>query len=264
MNLARANVVLRPRTVGEVLDLACMVCVSGTLGLYARLAAWVLLPGYAGCLALRYALGWHWSLVWLTAIAVGMLVQGVFTVAAGRFLFAESLTVREVLAAFRRRFAAYLGTLLISRFFLAASLFFPFVLPFAWMRSLFVHEASLLEMAGAGAAVKRASRFVQGDGARAFQMLLVLFLAQIGFVVVAEFLGDGVVDTVLQLGDPFESLWQDFISAYSLLGFFASIPFIATARFLLYIDRRTRIDGWDIQLRFMAITANEQPGRLAA
>ena len=29
----------------------------------------------------------------------------------------------------------------------------------------------------------------------------------------------------------------------------------ATARFLAYIDGRTRQDGWDIQLRFMAIAA---------
>jgi hypothetical protein len=262
VNLTRTNVVLRPRAIGEVLDLACMVCVSGTLALYLKLAALLLLPVYAGCLALRYALDWPWLAVWAVAIVYTTIIQGAFTVAAGRYLFAETLTLREVLSTFRRRLGAYLGALFISRLYLAVTIF---VLPLVWMRLLFVHEASLLEMAGANTAVKRSSRFVYGDGARAFQMLLVLVLAQLGFVVVAELLGDGIVDTVLQLGQPFEVLWKNGGSAYALLGFFASIPFFATARFLLYIDRRTRIDGWDIQLRFMAIAASErQPGRLAA
>lgn len=265
MNLTRAHVVLRMRTIGEVLDLACKLCVTGTLGLYLKLAAIVLLPAYAGCLVLRYALGWSWLFVWLVAAGAATIVQGVFTVAAGRYLFAETLTVREVLGVYGRRFGAYLGALIISRFFIGVAALFIVILPFAWMRSLFVHEACLLEMASSGGAVKRASRFVQADGARAFQMLLLLVLAQLGFVLVAELLGHGIVDTVLQLGQPFEVAWRHGGSAYALLGFFASVPYIATARFLLYIDRRTRIDGWDIQLRFMAIAANDaQHRRLAA
>jgi hypothetical protein len=32
-----------------------------------------------------------------------------------------------------------------------------------------------------------------------------------------------------------------------------SAPFVASASFLGYIDMRTRKEGWDIQLRFMAL-----------
>ena len=38
---------------------------------------------------------------------------------------------------------------------------------------------------------------------------------------------------------------------------------VATARFLAYIDGRTRQDGWDIQLRFMAIAAANTPEETA-
>jgi hypothetical protein len=31
------------------------------------------------------------------------------------------------------------------------------------------------------------------------------------------------------------------------------IPYVATARFLAYLDLRTRSEGWDIQTRFAAI-----------
>jgi hypothetical protein len=40
-----------------------------------------------------------------------------------------------------------------------------------------------------------------------------------------------------------------------VIGCFAALPLVATARFLSYIDGRTRQDGWDIQLRFMSLAA---------
>ena len=61
MNLGASAIVLRPRTLGEVLDLACRLSISLALGLYARLSALILLPIFAGCLALRYAAGWPWA-----------------------------------------------------------------------------------------------------------------------------------------------------------------------------------------------------------
>ena len=34
-----------------------------------------------------------------------------------------------------------------------------------------------------------------------------------------------------------------------------TVPFAATCRFLLYINARTRTEGWDVQTRFAAIAA---------
>ena len=44
-----------------------------------------------------------------------------------------------------------------------------------------------------------------------------------------------------------------FVVLALLLGLHLSIPLVATTRFLAYIDNRTRRDGWDIQVRFLAI-----------
>jgi hypothetical protein len=266
MNLGASAIVLRPRTLAETLDLACRLSCSLALGLYLRLAALVLLPCIAGCLALRHALDWSWLSVWAVAITLGAIVQGIFTLAVGRLLFSETLTARQVLGLYARRFGAYVSMLFLSRGLLAlGALPFFLGLPFLWPRVLFVHEASLLEGAGPTDAIRRSGRFVAGRGASAFGTLVALLLTQGGFVIVAEFLGHGLVDEVLQLGKPFGSLLSDGGSPYALAGFFLSVPYVATARFLQYIDSRTRSDGWDVQLRFMAIAAREaEPDREAA
>jgi len=267
VKLDRSLVVLRPRTVAEVLDLACLLCCSLGLRLYARLGAAVLLPGWGLCLVLRYALGWGWLGVWLIALGYATLAQGVFTVAAGQLIFAERLTAREVLGALRGRWGSYLGAMLLSRFVIALSSLTLLLLPLAWIRAMFVPEASLLEGAGAGTASTRAAQLIYGRSSDAFVALMGMLLSQAAFVLVAELLGHGLLGTVLQVGRPFGSLFGDGGSPSALLGLLLAVPFVATARFLQYIDMRTRTDGWDIQLRFMALSARERQkpfGRLAA
>jgi hypothetical protein len=265
MNLANAMVVLRPRTLSEVLDLTCRFCLSIALRLYLKLFACVLLPCFAGCLLLRYMLEWSWLSVWMVAIAWGTVIQGVFTAAAGRLLFAESAGVRQVLGGFRSRLFPYLGSLLMSRLFMAAAFLVAFVpVFFAWTRMLFLYEASLLEGAKAYDALLRSTRFVRGRGMEAFLVLLSLLLAQGAAIVATEFLGDALLDDVLLLGKPLGALFTDGGSPMALLGFLLSIPYVATARFLSYIDSRTRNDGWDIQVRFMAIAAKEASEQRAA
>jgi hypothetical protein len=189
----------------------------------------------------------------------------VFTVAVGRLLFSEELGAGQVLRLFGKRLGAYLGMLIASRTLLALSAL-PFLIgvPFLWPRLLFVYEASLLEGAGATAAVQRSARFITGRAAEVLGALLALIVTQAGIVACVELLGQGLVQEVLQLGAPFGALFWDGGSPYALAGFFLSIPYVATARFLHYIDARTRSDGWDVQLRFMAIAAREGEGKVAA
>ncbi|CAN5747553.1 hypothetical protein BH11MYX4_BH11MYX4_30880 [soil metagenome] len=33
------------------------------------------------------------------------------------------------------------------------------------------------------------------------------------------------------------------------------IPYVATARFFIYLNVRTRVEGWDVQTRFAALAA---------
>jgi hypothetical protein len=265
VNLGASAIVLRPRTLAEVLDLACRLSMSLALGLYARLAAILLLPIFAGCLALRYAAGWPWAAVWPVAVASGALVQGVFTVGVGRLLFSEELGAGPVLRLFGRRLGAYLGMLFLSRGLLVASAL-PLLLglPFAWPRVCFAYEACLLEGAGPVQAILRSSRFVFDRALLVLAFLVTIVLTQAGILIVTELLCQGLISEVLQLGKPFGSLFSDGGSPYALAGLLLSFPYAATARFLHYIDGRTRSDGWDIQLRFMAIVMADGERREAA
>jgi hypothetical protein len=266
MNLARCQVVLRARGIGEILDLASLIAFSHALGLYARLAIFALLPAYGACLALRYALGLDWVFVWLIAVPMASYCQGVFTIAAGRWLFAEGIGVGHVLKAFAARAVSFFGAWFIrwmALAFLTLMGLLPGALPGTLL--LFVPEAALLELASPFEAQGRSSQCSRFDRGRALLMWACLALSVLAFVGLAEVLCDGLVDGILQLGEPFETLWPDGGSPYALLGLFLSAPYVATARFLMYIDGRTRGDGWDIQVKFMAISRQMEAagGRLA-
>lgn len=263
MNLADARVVLRPRGEGELLDLAALWCFGADRLLYARLAAIVSVPSLLVCVAARWVLDGSWLQVWLLAAAMATLSQGVFTVATSRALFERDVSAWTIVRQFMGRVPAYVGALLVTRLILAAGALMVVLLPGAWARVAFVHEACLLEGASSLTAAERAWRMARHRGVDLLLLLGGLGLALVASIGGVELLGHGLVEFVLQLGRPFGSLLSDGGSLYALIGFHVAIPYIAVARFLGYVDQRTRGDGWDIQLRFMALVAqgSETPGR---
>jgi hypothetical protein len=242
--------------VAEVLDLACRLTFSAGLSLYGRLAAWVILPVFAGLLALHYAAGVAWGWIWVLSFLAAVFVEAPFTIAASRLMFGEAPTVRQVLSLWGKRLGGYLWAMLLKALYLTLAAA-AFVLPLLSVRpnGVFVTEASVLEQAGAGEAWSRSKRLVLGRSSEAMAALFAWDIARISFVGAAELLFQGVVDDILQLGRPFGALFDDGVTPYALVGLLLSTPFVATARFLQYIDTRTRGDGWDIQVKFMAIMA---------
>jgi hypothetical protein len=262
VNLDAATIVLRPRGVGEVVDLSVRFCMGPAMGSYLRLGGWVLAPSYAACLALHFVVGWRWSAVWLLAAILSVVLQAPFTIAVSRILFSESVTPAQVLRVLWNHGRPYVGALgLLLGFTLIASPTLVLV-PWAYGRLLFLDEVALLEGVSKGQ-LARCRQLTTGRSAL-FGFLLALWAGRLGCVFVAELLGHAIVDDILQLGQPFGTLFEDGGSPYALLGFFVSIPFAATACFLQYIDTRTRSDGWDIQLRFIAITSREVAARRVA
>lgn len=253
MNLADARLVLRPRSQAELLDLAAQWCFSRDWALYTRLSAMVLLPSLSVCIVARWLGEWTWPQVWGLAIALATLSQGVFTVATSRALFERDVVATDVLRRFGQRLPSYLGALVITRLMLMVGAMTVLLLPWAWGKVVFVHEASLLEGSSSFRATERAWNMARSH---ATQLLLLLggMASALAFAVsAAELLGHGLVEFVLQLQRPFGSLWDDGGSLYALVGFHVAIPYLAVARFLGYVDQRTRGDGWDLQLRLMAL-----------
>ena len=247
MNLTEARIVLRPRGLLESLDLTFRFIWTLGRRLYTHLWMVLMLPTCALLCVAALVAEWPWWQVWFLAWACGGLLQGAFSLGASRLLFAEKVTRKETLKAYRGRLPSYIGARLLS---------WLYVIPFLLSRTVFVPEVIYLEGAGPRAALSRSARAVAWQSGTALEARFFLAISALVFVFVFEMLGQAFVGGLLQLGEPLGSLFSDqAISAYALFGYFASIPFTATARFLFYINLRTVTDGWDIQVRFLALAA---------
>lgn len=259
MNLGQVNITIRQRSVLESIDLSLPFSLRLGRRVYPRLALWTLLPAWLCCVGIGYSFSVHWGWLWLIALVLSTLAQGVFTLAAGKLVFEESVTAREVLAEYSRKLPGYAFGLFVTRSLIALSaLTFFLLLPVVWIRLAYVHEVMLLEGASLRSAWSRSAGIVKGQTGVAAQTLSCLVGITLAGVLCTELLGMAVVSYLLQLGSPFGSLFEDGGSVYALLGLFLSTPLVATARFLSYIDGRTRRDAWDVQVRFQRVRAEAE------
>lgn len=259
MNLGASAIVLRPRGVTEVFDLACRFTFWRSLGLYMRLSAAFVLPCYGGVLLLRYLLGLDWWWIWLIALPMTTWLEGPFTIAASRVMFNEEPAIGAVLKAFGGRVFSYSVAIFLKLFFIGLSAVACLV-PAALVAplGLCVPEVNLLEGASAWESWGRSRRLLSNRYGDAFLTVIALVMAQLSFALGFELLGQALVSDLLQLGEPFGTLWKRGVTPFALAGLFVAAPFCATARFLQYIDTRTRDDGWDIQVKMMGIVATHE------
>lgn len=254
MRLDRAAIVLRPRGILGSGDLAFRFLFAVRPRLWLALCAIALLPGWLGCSALRHLLHWEWFPVWCLAVAYGALAQGVFSTAAGLLMFDPEVSLGAVLAHFMRRFLPFAAAMSWTRALCCLLLPLFGLGFFLLIRFSHVHEAVLLEQASALRAGRRSADFTRRHLEEAFGLVTLSASFNVALVVAAEELGHGI-ERLLLLPVHAESLWDVGGSDYALLGFFLSLPLCAVLRFLAYIDGRTRRDGWDIQVRFMALAS---------
>jgi len=264
MNLLEARVSLRPRSMSDILDLAAPFCLANRRTLL-PLALGTTAVGAGAAALCRVQLGWSWFAVWLLTAGYLLLTMGLFTLAAGELLFRAPAQVRPraIVGRFFRRFFQYLAARLLQWLALGVStaLFVP--LPIFAPRLLFVSEAVLLEAGSPISAMGRSTRLVLFRSLPCLGLALACGLAPFLFAISADVVGDAVVNLVFEMGRPLGSLWSDGGSGFAVVGALLSAPFVASASFLGYIDLRTRKEGWDIQLRFMAL-ADAEDRRIAS
>ncbi len=259
MNLGHVNIAIRQRSVLESIDLSLPFTLRLARRVYGRLALWTLVPAWLLCVAAGYLFSVSWGWLWLGALVLSTVLQGVFTLAAGRLVFEQSVAPAHVLRAYLRKLPSYSISLLLTRSLIAlSSLTLLLLLPVAWIRYAYAHEVVLLENAPLKAVWSRSAGIVKGNTGVAAQTLTCLLGISAASVLCAELLGTGVVGYLLQLGSPFGSLFEDGGSVFALLGLFLSTPLVATARFLSYIDGRTRRDAWDVQVRFQQVRSEAE------
>jgi hypothetical protein len=249
MNLASANIVVRPRSTRESLDLTLpfLIRVGGLR--YLSLFGLVVVPALAACLLCKRWLSLDWAQLWLLAVPLGLWLQGIFTLAAGDLMFTERLSSRAVLGKFLRRVAPYTAALLLTRALVGLAALTLVSWPWVWSRLLFAPEALLLEGASVTGTLRRAARLGEGKGAGTYELVCWMVVSLAFGVLAAEALGHGIVSYTLQLSVQWGDLGTELGSLYALSGWFAAIPVAATLRFLRYIDARTRFDAWDVQIK---------------
>jgi hypothetical protein len=259
VNVLSTKVVLRERTLSEVFDLAFRFVVVRGGRRYFQLWMVSCFPFWALCCGLRHV-GTSWPVVWLIAVVGFVLAQVPFTLAASRLLLEDSISLGGLVRAWLGKVPAQLWNHALGAVLVGGSGMFIVPLPFLATRLLFLPEITLLEGAGFVRALERGGRMSRSRFGETFTTVLLLLVVWAFFIFGAEATGHGLVVELLSFPPPQDSL-QDGGSWFALLGFFLAVPVLATARFLAYIDGRTRREAWDVQLRFTELA--EEPRGVA-
>jgi len=252
MDLMRAHVALRERPLLDVLDLAVRFCAAHG-GAYARLSAVVLVPALA--LSWGVARVGGWALAWVAAVVLGAFADAPFVALASRLVFEDTVRARDALRIAARTLPRLLLVRGVQLIMVVGSLLM-LGLPWMWAGtlSLFVVEVAVLEEARVRPAFVRAARIANARFGPAFTTMALLVVAPIGAALVADIAGRELLQSVLEVKPP-PSVFQAGGSGLALIGWWSIVPLLATARFFVYLDIRTRTEGWDIQTRFAAIAA---------
>jgi hypothetical protein len=252
VNPNQCRVVLRPRDPLEVFDLAWRLLAARpwpflrlTLVLFA--APWLAASGLA------WALGWHWG-VGLGFLAAAPLLRVPLTALAGRLLFADEVRTRDVLVDVAGRVPALLGGLGVALLAGAGvALTCGLAAPVAAVSLAFLPEALLLERVPVWRAVRRASRLAAVGGLQSLAAAVATVFLTAWLVGLGEATGQAVVGFLFQLGAPAGRLWALQTTPFALAGVVLAQPLLAAYRLLLYVDVRTRTEGWDLQVGLRAL-----------
>jgi hypothetical protein len=251
---SRARVALRERPLVDVLDLAVRFCASHA-GAFARVSLVVVVPAFALSLAAARAGGW--GLGWVVAVALAGLADAPFVALASRLVFTDHVRAREVVRLSARALPGIAAARIAQLVALCACALLS-GLPWLWIgpHLFFVVEVLVLERPSVRGALARSARIGKSRFGEAFSALVLLLLVRAAFTAFADLAGREVMTDLLEVKAP-ESMFVAGGSWLALAGWWCAVPLLASARFLVYLDVRTRTEGWDIQTRFAAIAAAE-------
>lgn len=251
MNPHLCRVALRPRDPFEVLDLTWRLLRERS-GPILRLSAVVLLPVWLVSLLACWLADGHWA-IGLLAVPIARAVQAPFTLLLGRMLFEDDVRVVRVVRDFVPLVPAALWTGVVALLVWTASASTCFAaLPWARAAFAWMPETALLERVGANRSVRRAIRLAGGQPLAAFVASFGGDVMLVWFALAGEATGQAVVGFVLQLGAPFGALQTGQVTPWLVGGLLAAQPIHAAWRLLLYVDARTRLEGWDLQVGLRA------------
>jgi hypothetical protein len=239
------RVALRPRSMLETGDLT-FALIQRHPKPFVRLLPWVLVPALV-CWGVHALTEWNpYELLLLQFLITGV-TAGPYTILCGDLMLTGDVSAKEVQQRFLKAAPRYV---LLS----LATLFVPvlFFLPYGLIA--FFPEAILLERGTLGAAFTRSRTLLRSTPGRGAAMVLVIgALALFGGsgMELARYSFRALFGLSLA---PLDDLWSH-LSWAPFVGLALVRPYLAAFRFLLYIDCRTRREGWDLQVQFSALAA---------
>lgn len=256
MDLERMSVRLRPRNAWEALDLGIALVRQNARRVY-RTWALVYVPVAAILLAVfqeRPIYAWF-VLWWLKPLFDRVVLE----VLSGE-IFDVHVTARALLGKLPSLLwrSGILGALTWRRFDFARSLHLP------------VYQLERLSGREARARIRVLDR--DGRGA-AVGMLVIMLIVDLFFALGLSLAAAILVDVQTPLGTILEGWWQGaftggMASLYGVAlaaGSMSAIePVYVACGFTLYLQRRTALEGWDIELRFRQLSARVEAAKRAA
>lgn len=251
MNLLQSRIVLRDRRAYDVLDLGLRFLVANRIA-FGKAALVVLPPGIALTYLTGVKLGWFWG--WTLAIFLGLLAQAPFTQLASRLVFEDNVRVRDVLRSSLARVPA-LACMRVLQLTVVAFAACLFVVPALLVGgfTFFLGEVMLLERTSVGHTVTRLQRLMSGSTGDAMLGLLLLGSLHVVATILGDVAGRAILEELFVWKAPLPMWEAEGGSVLATLGFWLFLPYVAITRFLLYLNVRTRSEGWDVQTRFSAI-----------
>jgi hypothetical protein len=254
VNVLSARVTLRDRTLLDVFDLALRFVMAHG-GAFAKMSACVSMPLFALSWAAARAWGWGWG--WTVAVLLMSLAQAPFVALVSRLVFEDDVPTLGALGSALRALPRLLGARLLALMGIAAGLLF-FLLPAVWIASLFFFstEVIVLEDASVGTAVSRGQHLSSGWFGDVLLAMFLGWLLCLLAILLGETAGRAILEGLLQIR--LQTGEDEPGPPLGLFAFWLAVPFLTTARFFVYLNLRTRREGWDIQTRFAAIAARAE------
>ncbi len=254
MNPLQSRLALRARDPLTSLDAA--IVLARSLGMVVpQLFALTILPW---CVVLGGWVAWAPTSVlpWVVATAVYPLLQLPALELGATALFGEVPSAGRVVMRGLARLDVMM-TLWVRGIVWAVTSVMCLGLPTVFLvpSTFWLAETVALEKRGIGPAIERAGRLSVSAPGHVLTACGVALFGPMIAVVAAESTGQALVSTVLQLGQPFGSLWDGTLTPWAMAGSLLAAPIVAWFRLILYLDSRTRIEGWDLQVAIDGIVS---------
>jgi hypothetical protein len=247
---------LRPRNPWEALDLGLSLARTYLGKVYAAWFAVYLPAALAAYAIFPESPFWAWLILWWLKPLFDRVVLEVLA----RALFGETVRVRDIVASLPRMAwrSSLIGALAWRRFDFARSLHLP------------VYQLERLT----GKPARQRVRVLDREG-RPAAVWLTFMLANVEMLLAVSL--SIALAVLLPVQTPLESIFEGWsrgrfgADSGAQMGFILATlatcavePFYVACGFTLYLQRRTQLEGWDIELRFRNLAARVEADREAA